>query len=800
MRFSGIFMFSWRLIDEPDFIDVPLGPSIQRWNISTGEKVAEFQPHRHLVSALARTEIGEGHFPALKTATLTATASAESELTIWDDNWCPLAHVTWPVPKVMTTVLSWAPLPSPSSSRLLLSRGTDMAHTTDGELILWQLSESSDSDSLLPCVLEPVAKWSGSWWAADWVDATKFVAVHHIPYSTAPNTEAIVHIFSHDDHSTPKTPLRDSRTPPLPSWVAAHPAMEANQASRAALVARARALEASAAATQAASRMGLPLYHQRGAMEGIGPVYGLLSQEVAEDPTHGGWEEAGVVRLPVGTSVSSLASGPGYIALAQSNREVRILCSESLKTLAVVGTGCSRPIRCMALRPLPPGETGMLLALARRDSEVQVIQVTWDKEYEPERPLRSIDGVDEAPPVVVDHPTAISSSTITRLGFSPAPPAEIRQIRFARSVQVDLDAEEVQLWVANESSLCRVNVVGTETDVDNELHSHVAWHELAVSCGGWSPSGNQVASGDLAGHVYAWAVSPEAHEDGQPAPFGFHQPVWHVQGPMVRSLVYSPCGTYVYYGDMEGVLWKVGPVPETPPNSKAGTSQLLPERLGSFGDGNITCLRWKPDSDGRLLALSTTEGRIVIWDVSKGLAVSDKKLHTCEVWSMAWSPDGTELATGSEDRTTVLWDVKTWERTGVYAGHSMAVTCVDWAETPIGPILATSSDDLTVRTWKVPSRASGAHRSLDTWAVFRTVDRYIAYMALEPNGGTRLAAASATGTVYLFDVVSKKFVTRQMLHAGSVEALAWNPATHSLFSASSRCDLAVYRAPSLTNL
>jgi WD40 repeat protein len=74
--------------------------------------------------------------------------------------------------------------------------------------------------------------------------------------------------------------------------------------------------------------------------------------------------------------------------------------------------------------------------------------------------------------------------------------------------------------------------------------------------------------------------------------------------------------------------------------------------------------------------------------------------HTREVWSVAFSPDGKTLATGSEDGTVRLWDVATHRQIGKpLTGHAGGVWSV--AFSPDGKSLATGSEDGTVRLWDV---------------------------------------------------------------------------------------------------
>ena len=48
----------------------------------------------------------------------------------------------------------------------------------------------------------------------------------------------------------------------------------------------------------------------------------------------------------------------------------------------------------------------------------------------------------------------------------------------------------------------------------------------------------------------------------------------------------------------------------------------------------------------------------IIWDGSTGANLHTLRRHANKIWDVSWSPDGNQLATASEDRTAIIWDVK----------------------------------------------------------------------------------------------------------------------------------------------
>lgn len=85
----------------------------------------------------------------------------------------------------------------------------------------------------------------------------------------------------------------------------------------------------------------------------------------------------------------------------------------------------------------------------------------------------------------------------------------------------------------------------------------------------------------------------------------------------------------------------------------------------------------------------------VMWNVRTGKEIFTLQGHSSWVNSIAFSPDGQTLASGSRDKTIKLWDVGTKREKQVLKGH------VDWvnsvAFSPNGRILASGSYDATIK-------------------------------------------------------------------------------------------------------
>ena len=77
-----------------------------------------------------------------------------------------------------------------------------------------------------------------------------------------------------------------------------------------------------------------------------------------------------------------------------------------------------------------------------------------------------------------------------------------------------------------------------------------------------------------------------------------------------------------------------------------------------------------------------------------------KLVHPAGVTGVDWSPDGTELATGSEDFQVRIWDAETGKELHKYEGHTGSVISV--AFFPDGKRIVSASYDHTARICRAP--------------------------------------------------------------------------------------------------
>lgn len=146
--------------------------------------------------------------------------------------------------------------------------------------------------------------------------------------------------------------------------------------------------------------------------------------------------------------------------------------------------------------------------------------------------------------------------------------------------------------------------------------------------------------------------------------------------------------------------------------------------------------------------------------------------HTAMVWSVAFTPDGTLVASGSEDSTVRIWDVATGREAHHITGHSDLVSTVAFA--PEGSLLASGSRDQTVRLWDVTTGAE-VH-TFDAGHAVWTI-------AFSPDGAW-LAAGRHDGVIKVWELATRREVHTLSGHTNLVRRVIFASAALWLISAS----------------
>ncbi len=170
-------------------------------------------------------------------------------------------------------------------------------------------------------------------------------------------------------------------------------------------------------------------------------------------------------------------------------------------------------------------------------------------------------------------------------------------------------------------------------------------------------------------------------------------------------------------------------------------------------------------SDGQLLASGGLSDRTLkLWQVSTGQLLNTLTEHEDDVWSVAISPDGQWLASGSWDKTVKLWQVSTGQLLKTLTGHEGEMNSV--AISPDGQWLASGSGDKTVKLWQVR-----------TGQLLKTLtghENNVMSVAISPDGQW-LASGSSDNSIKLWQVSTGQLLNTLTGHENDVNSVAISP-------------------------
>ena len=166
--------------------------------------------------------------------------------------------------------------------------------------------------------------------------------------------------------------------------------------------------------------------------------------------------------------------------------------------------------------------------------------------------------------------------------------------------------------------------------------------------------------------------------------------------------------------------------------------------------------------DGSRLATVSDDQTAKVWDAVTGETLLTLRGHTEPVYGVAFSPDGKRLATASGDKTAKIWDAVSGQELLTLRGHSDSVNGV--AFSPDGTFLATASKDRTMRLWDAITGKESAAAVEDSISVETVV------FGPEPD---RLVTGGAGGTARIWDS-SRQKVTALGNDLGIVVSVAFS--------------------------
>ncbi|OHT15759.1 WD repeat protein [Tritrichomonas foetus] len=181
---------------------------------------------------------------------------------------------------------------------------------------------------------------------------------------------------------------------------------------------------------------------------------------------------------------------------------------------------------------------------------------------------------------------------------------------------------------------------------------------------------------------------------------------------------------------------------------------------------NIFSLKFSPN--GKMLVSCSSDNSAILWAIPTGMLLHKFGHSSDTILDVAWRDD-TTFAIASADSTISVCSINGSYR--VLKGHTSQVTAVTWNRNSVfGTVLASSSEDSTIRIWKEDNQLN-----YKDCIVLKGHENGVSCIKWLPNSSNWLVSASLDGSLKLWDIQTASCINTISHHADEVITLEVSP-------------------------